>query len=357
MAGTNEEDELLAWLESESFHRPYGSDYAFEVTGALVNTELLSSDSENEKNPRAYFDTQYKALVQAVSDILVAEVDSRDSQAPISCSAQGKAVEIPQISDIKLPENVTLNSSEAQHRLRRLALIYMRSYPGPDCAAKNITVHGRCDRLLQGKTENLSHGYLKQLASALRYRLKSIVQRATEYKDYLGLDFPDCAEHDSAIIWNGRDRNSAVQDRKSQIFRRVVRARIFDEPVEDEGHKYIKGHYYLTLALAQTSWDIPTIDQKLAELVCLHQSQSKPHITARALALHRRNNIRSILADMAESSNMRLRDLSPVESSRKRLRDSSPDNSSKRQLTGLSPDESEQHRNSLERDSAGPSQG
>ena len=340
MAGKNEESELLAWLESQSVRRPYGSYYAFHVAGALVDTELLRSDSGNENDPRTSLDPTYKALVEAVHDILVAEVDSRDSQTPASCSAQEGASEIPQINSVRLPEDITSNDSEAQHRLRRLAQIYMDSYPGSPDAANNRPVHLDCRRLIRGETKDLSHQDLELLAKALRYRLKSIVSRATEYKNYLGLDFPDCAEHDSANIWRKPDPNLAMEYRREQLFNRIAGAHIFDDPVGGEGYDYDKGVNYLALALAQTSWDIPTISQKLDELACLHQSQSKPHITARALALHRRENIRSMLADLAESSQRHLRDLLPLEASRKRLRDFSPVNSSKRHLCGLSPETS-----------------
>ena len=70
----------------------------------------------------------------------------------------------------------------------------MKSNPGPDAAAKNHRVHGDCNRLLRGET--LSDFDLEYSAGQLRYRLQTIMSRATEYKDRVGIPFPECKEDD-----------------------------------------------------------------------------------------------------------------------------------------------------------------
>ena len=87
---------------------------------------------------------------------------------------------------VRFADSVNISTIAAEYCLKRMALEYLPSTPGPDKAAKNHFVHHNCRHLLNGKRQSAQE--LELLAMALIYRLKTILARATEYKDRLGLD-------------------------------------------------------------------------------------------------------------------------------------------------------------------------
>lgn len=63
---------------------------------------------------------------------------------------------------------------EARTRIKSLTrLYYSTCNPHDDNIAKNITVHGLCGRIIQGK--KLTSNELEMLANALHYRMFTIV--------------------------------------------------------------------------------------------------------------------------------------------------------------------------------------
>ena len=73
--------------------------------------------------------------------------------------------------------------------------------------------------------------------------------RATEYKDRLGISFPDCHQCDV-----NAHRIRYLKDERpkyNQISQMVGEHMLFEGP-EDEAHPYYKGEYYLEVVLMQT---------------------------------------------------------------------------------------------------------
>lgn len=166
----------------------------------------------------------YIALVVVIHDTLVNEVDFQEKNR-ISFSAKddlwdmewtertglpltsynekwgnlrllkkGATTNDSQAGSVRFCDIVGLSTPEVEFRTIRLASQYMNSNPGDTSAPKNHAVHSRCRSLFKG--DKLSDEALENLSSALRYRLQTIMSTATEYKDRLGLDFPDCQDCD-----------------------------------------------------------------------------------------------------------------------------------------------------------------
>lgn len=148
----------------------------------------------------------------------------------------------------------------------------MQSNPGPDEATKNHRVHSACNQLLRG--EKLSSDALKYLARELRYRMRTVMNQATEYKDRLAISFADCRECDSYTYKGIFRKDKAKHPRYSQIFRMVIKSKLFDEPGEGEGMPYIKGTDYLSMVFCESGWNVDRIKLALDELVKL-RSESR----------------------------------------------------------------------------------
>lgn len=143
----------------------------------------------------------------------------------------------------------------------------MQSYPGDDSAAKNHTVHSSCNRLLRG--EQIPDDCLEKLAGALRYRLKTIMGRATEYKDRLGFQFPDCADCDLDYCRKEILKNKEKDAKYHKIWEIVVSCELFDEPGTGEGMFYIKGISHLVVIFTKSGWDPQRFEDELNQLVKL----------------------------------------------------------------------------------------
>lgn len=178
----------------------------------------LSLENVNEENIRD--SPTYDMLVLMIDETLTKEVDVRENN-DISFSAKddiwgmeyrarsgfplasyqekwealrplkkGATNGKTQFATMRFSDFVTLSTLQAEYRIKHLAFDYLNSCPGPDEAAKNHRIHSVCRQLL--RIEPLSKRELEDLAGALRYRLKIIVDQATNYKDRLDISFADC---------------------------------------------------------------------------------------------------------------------------------------------------------------------
>ena len=86
-----------------------------------------------------------------------------------------------------------LTEPQARSIIRELAEIYMNSYPGLDNYGCNVAVHNSANAFLAGK--ETSRGWVALLQEVLSYRMECM-HLATQLKDKLGLDFPDCHNFD-----------------------------------------------------------------------------------------------------------------------------------------------------------------
>ncbi|MCJ1243030.1 hypothetical protein MMC30_000226 [Trapelia coarctata] len=152
-----------------------------------------------------------------------------------------------------------------------LARQYLASYPGEDRHADNKD-HQHLRDLLEGGY----HGYhkLTYLNEVLKYRI-SAMKLATEYKDFLQLQFPACdsfdafgwlSDHVSNIRQEGRaglsaaakvGRYMAIRDFVTSAFRRAQ---------QGQGYTYRKPRDYLAMALASSELSLEQARRALDDL-------------------------------------------------------------------------------------------
>jgi hypothetical protein len=100
-----------------------------------------------------------------------------------------------------------------------------------------------------------------------------LIRLATEYKDFLGLEFPDCAMYD-VDAWNNRCYSEKRQkDETGQIAREKIsrfqeisllvtrEPRIFGAALlTEQGLSYSKPRVYLTIALVESSMSLTEVE-------------------------------------------------------------------------------------------------
>ena len=301
MAGVNRQEEVLSWSASASLQRCCGSRYATGVAQALIKMEIQELDLLTDDGQEVLSSPTYAALVRKIHDTLTKEVDVREDNY-ISFSAKddlwdsewrmrsgfpltdykakweslqavpnSDTTETTQVGSIRLSDTVSLNTPQAEYRLKRLANEYLLSYPGPDEAAKNHHVHNNSKRLLKGG--QLSKYDLETLAGALRYRMNSIMARATEYKDRLGIAFKDCRNTDVSGYFTTIAKDGPKHERWNDIYHMAVPRRLFEIPLAHEGLPYDKGNKYLVMVLTESDWSREKVEAALNELVKLKGKQ------------------------------------------------------------------------------------
>lgn len=297
MTGVDSATELLSWPESESLKHGCGSRYASGIAEALMKTEIdgLSLEDEDEENIRD--SPTYDTLVSVIDETLAKEVDVRENN-DISFSAKddiwgmeyrartgfplasyqekwealrplkkGATNEKTHSATIRFSDFVTLSTPQADYRIKHLAFDYLNSCPGPDEAAKNHRVHSACRQLL--RNEPLFKRELEDLAGASRYRLKIIVDQATEYKDRLGISHGDCRQIDNFAYIGRLSRAGGSYSKYCIINQMLLPHHLFDGPAEHEGMPYYKGNQYLTIVFLESGWTNEQIQNGLKALAQL----------------------------------------------------------------------------------------
>jgi hypothetical protein len=295
MAGVNERKEFLSWPESASLSRCCGSRYAAGVALAIIRSEIKELDEDADERQEVRISPIFDALVETIKDILIKEVDVREGNS-ISFSAQDdvwgmewrartgfpletyeqkwkslRVVEQNNSSEhalsasVRFSDTIYLSVPEAEFRLKRLAFDYLKSNPGDSSAAKNHHVHSNCHALLRGR--QLQKHELEILAGALKYRMRTIMARATEYKDRLKISFPDCEDCDTFTYRIKLGKDQAKDTQHSEIYHMVIPSKLFDSPEGGhEGMPYIKGKAYLVLVFTASGWSRQRIEDALSEL-------------------------------------------------------------------------------------------
>lgn len=289
MTAVDETHEFISWPKTMSSGRYCGGRYATAITVALIKMSFpkweLDDDSELEslENDNATSAT-YAQLAKTIRHTLFEEVDNRESNT-ISFSAMDDkwAMEWQQrtglpLSDfeskwqelkkIELTSETTGNSQAGSVRLasdrplyryhqavqvvKRKALLYLASFPGPSEAAKNHNIHSLIDKVLQGKP--LSQESLDCLNSELDYRQIHVMAHANSLRDSLGLVYPDCEDIEAEPVAS------------EWINKCVWNYALFSEPIENEGWQYNKGQVYLTMAIKAAGWTREKTEAELAKM-------------------------------------------------------------------------------------------
>ena len=346
MAGTSAEEELLSWPKSESIGRYCGSRYATGVAEALIRTEIKELDLTSDEGEEVQQSPTYTALVDTIHHILTKEVDVRESNY-MSFSAkddmwamewrertgfplseyqkkwealtpvqQGGSIDHSRTVSIRFSEGIALSPSKAHHRLLRLVHDYMQSNPGDSSAAKNHAVHSGCCSLLKG--EELANWELEVLAGSLQYRLIAIMDKATEYKDRLGLDFPDCRDCDPTT-YKYTIKDQLLDKQLQDIDSMRADYDFFDTPEEHEGMPYNKGNMYLRLAFATSGWSNERVGQAMAAIMEMKSRLSVVYLTMRFLRFREERTVWEMIGTIAKSTKRRVRSMSPSKHPRKSL--------------------------------------
>ncbi|MCJ1407088.1 hypothetical protein MMC19_001158 [Ptychographa xylographoides] len=347
MSGVNRGQELLSWPMTESLSRCCGSRFATGIAWALIKQEIGGIQRTTDEGEDLRQSPTFASLVATIHQTLKEEVDPRESY-DISFSAkddlwgtdyrertglplasfqqryntlkdipEGQHGSSSKSATIRFAESVNIFTPAAEYRLKRMALEYTRSMPGPGAAAKNHAVNYGCRNLLDDKT--LSAQELESLSAALIYRLKTITARATEYKDRLGLVYLDCHECDVWTYASNLPKNSERDVRYSEILHMVCIRELFDEPSTDEGHNFSKGYTYLAMVLTESKWSITQIEVALDGLAKFNEEHSRHTFTARHFMFWQDRDVRGLLGTIAQSTKRRLRSRSPTKHPRKSL--------------------------------------
>lgn len=291
---------LVSWPESTSLSRCCGSRYATGVAHALIRSEIQDLDPNSEEEARQ--SPTFAALVEIIHDILTKEINVRENNmisflikddpwdmqwrartrfSLITYKEKWESLrQIPPatstgasfISLVRFSDTIQISIPEAEFRLKRLACDYMHSNPGDSFAARNHAVHHYCSTLL--RDAQLTKDELEMLAGTLRYRMETIMARATEYKDHLNLEFPDCPDCDIDAHQGKLVKNPAERKKLWEISDMVLSLPLFDDAEDHEGMSYYKGYHYLAVMFTESGWSRQQIENALFELVRFKGKQS-----------------------------------------------------------------------------------
>ncbi|MCJ1410049.1 hypothetical protein MMC19_004134 [Ptychographa xylographoides] len=342
MSGTD----LQSWTMSALSGQVCGSRYATGVARALIRKEIKGLVLASDDGDTLLSSHTFAALAKSIHDVLKEEVDVR-GEYTISFSAkddlwgsqwqartgfplanyQAKWDALKSVptgayytgksmtGSVRFSDAVTLTTPEAEFQLKRLASTYLACKPGPGSAAKNHFTYSTCNRLLDGI--EFGTEILEKLAGALQYRLYIIMDRATDYKDRLGLVFPDCRDCDVEVEKPKVVTDPEKQFKYSKIRKMLHERELFDIPCGNDGHAYSKGVNYLTLALVKSEWSRERVEEALEVLEKLRVRLSRYDITVRTLRFWEDRGVRELLGTIAKSTQIRLRSLSPTKHPRK----------------------------------------
>jgi hypothetical protein len=142
--------------------------------------------------------------------------------------------------------------------VRALAAGYANSFPGADNLARNTAFHTEVRMLLSGEQryENRMDDLLT-LGYTLSYRLEGMTT-ATKYKDFLGLDYLDCAAYRIEAwkypLYESKEKEAEQKLSRFRVIGGMIRkARIFSAAVDGQGYDYDKPGNYLAIALVESN--------------------------------------------------------------------------------------------------------
>ncbi|KAI9784474.1 MAG: hypothetical protein M1839_002130 [Geoglossum umbratile] len=230
--------------------------------------------------PMAFFKERWEEL-----SVLPAQADGFSNRDPSSIFtgsfALGSLSETRSGSAIRLTHTKTM--PQIYTMVRALAAGYAKSFPGMDNVSINTTLHTNVRLLLggEGKYEDRMDGLLT-LGYTLSYRLEGMTM-ATNYKDFLGLDYPDC---DSCCIeaWTFPLYESKEKEAKeklakyAEVKRMIKAAKIFSTAADGQGYDYDKPEEYLAIAFVESGKSKNEVEQTIAVLKGLHTTLITPKV-------------------------------------------------------------------------------
>jgi hypothetical protein len=247
--------------QSDRFHDKH------RISFAPQDDEWTKAWRERTGIPLAFFKAKWEEL-----SILPAQEDAHSNRDP--SSAFGGSLD-QSLSDIRLGSTIPLRLTKTMPQIytivRTLAAGYANSFPGPDNLASNTGFHTRVRNLLSGadRYENQMENLLT-LGYTLSYRLESMAM-ATDYKNLLGLEYPDCPAC-RVEAWTNPLSESKEKEAKYKLLKfynindMIHDAEIFSAPAGDQGWNYNKPRQYLAIALVESNRTTEEVEEAIAVL-------------------------------------------------------------------------------------------
>ncbi|KAI9859997.1 MAG: hypothetical protein M1813_006344 [Trichoglossum hirsutum] len=121
---------------------------------------------------------------------------------------------------------------------------------------------------------------LLTLGHTLSYRLEGMTM-ATYYKDFLGLDYPDCTSC-NVEAWSYPLYKEQEEREKLAIYRKIKNmihdVRIFSAASDGQGYDYDKPEEYLAIALVESRKTRNEVEQTVSVLEDLHTAILAPKV-------------------------------------------------------------------------------
>ncbi|KAG7006444.1 hypothetical protein G7Y79_00014g036190 [Physcia stellaris] len=174
-----------------------------------------------------------------------------------------------------------LNKGQSISVITDMAMSYLHSLPGSPNAADNKRCHDDATKLVQGEKAKIGTYHLHMLQAALRYRL-AVMKLASEYKDLLGLSYPDCDAFDVESwrdVTSTEDRTSSPRQSNTmwkkfnQYLTLIVEATIFDTPASRAGWYYRKPQEYLAIAFVESGLGVDDVKKAIQRILIVKTAQ------------------------------------------------------------------------------------
>lgn len=146
------------------------------------------------------------------------------------------------------------------HMIKRDGMAYLNSHPGDDSIAKNISLHNGMLLIIEGN----QRPHIKELGYLLKqinYRMNQIMGAATAYKNFLGVEYPDC--HEVSV----HNHPATGTSKWIAAYELVEQYPLFDSP--STGHDYSKGDLYMVACILAAGWTKDEARSKIEGLVKL----------------------------------------------------------------------------------------
>ena len=162
--------------------------------------------------------------------------------------------------------------SQALSIIRNLCRGYANSYPPRDNEAGNHQLHREVRLCLEDPEHEPT---MRNFPRILSYRIDSD-KIATEYKNILGLEYPDCHKV-NVQAWQGdmrqlegpyaHDKLETKLGRSSFIHGRLHDARVIDGPATWQGRGYSKPTHYLAIVFVENSLSKEEVEKAISTML------------------------------------------------------------------------------------------
>ena len=154
-----------------------------------------------------------------------------------------------------------LSRSQARAIIAHLCYTWLDSFPGPREAANNHSIFNRVHELIRG--DPMSDGLIMMTQEWVAFRL-GLMRLATNYKNMLGLDLPDCELFD---VYKWERENGGKGQKQISYSAEINKLQLFPRVSDSsQGRHDNKGSHYLAIALVESSMTEVEVDKALAKL-------------------------------------------------------------------------------------------